>query len=76
MPEPERVTVELDAATAAMLRRRCVTRGGSLAAAAAAQLAEDARREMLGGLPAWYGRHEAEVLAAVEDGEAALSEAV
>jgi hypothetical protein len=31
---------------------------------------------MLGGLPAWYGRHEAEVLAAVEDGEAALSEAV
>jgi hypothetical protein len=72
----ERIEVEVDGPTAAMLRRRCLARGGSLADAAAAQLAEDARRELVGGLPAWYERHEAELVASVEDGEAALSEAV
>jgi hypothetical protein len=73
----ERIELAVSGATEAMLRRHpCVKRGGTLADAAAEVLAADAVRQLLGGLPTWYERHEVELLVAVEDGETALDEAV
>ena len=74
----ERIELAVSGATEAMLRRHpCVKRGGSTSADAAAEvLAADAVRQLLGGLPTWYERHEVELLVAVEDGETALDEAV
>ncbi|MGD9528711.1 MAG: hypothetical protein AB7I38_11565 [Dehalococcoidia bacterium] len=74
--QTERFEVVVDATTAAVLRRHCAARGRrSLGDAAADVLQEIARRELLGGLPGWQAAHAAEIVAAVEDGEAALAEA-
>jgi len=72
----ERFEVVVDATTAAVLRRHCAARGRrTLGDAAAEVLQESARRELLGGLLRWQATHAAEIFAAVEDGEAALTEA-
>jgi hypothetical protein len=72
---PERIEVELDSATAAYLRQRCVRRG-DLGAAAAAALHELAIADAARADAAWQARHTTEILTLVTDGETALDEAV
>ena len=74
MSEPvERLEVDVDATTAAYLRRRCVRRG-DLAGAAAAALHELAVRDAAASLARYHGSREAELLASLEDTDAALAE--
>ncbi|MGI9000373.1 MAG: hypothetical protein ACR2GH_01765, partial [Pseudonocardia sp.] len=71
----ERVEIDVDAVTAAYLRRHC-SRRGDLAGAASAALHHLAVTEAAEALASWYARHEAELLVSIEDGEAALAEVV
>lgn len=74
MSEPvERLEVDVDATTAAYLRRRCVRRG-DLAGAAATALHELAVRDAAGALARYHHSHEAELLVSVEDSDVALAE--
>lgn len=74
MSEPvERLEVDVDATTAAYLRRRCVRRG-DLSGAAAAALRELAVRDAAASLARYYRSHEAELVASLEDAEAALAD--
>jgi hypothetical protein len=74
MSEPvERLEVDVDATTAAYLRRRCVRRG-DLAGAAAAALHDLAVRDAATSLARYHQSHEAELLAGLEDTDAALAE--
>jgi hypothetical protein len=52
----EHLEVDVDATTAAYLRRRCIPRG-DLAGAAAAALRELAVRDAATSLAAWYAAH-------------------
>ena len=74
MSEPvERLEVDVDATTAAYLRHRCVRRG-DLAGAAAAALHELAVRDAAGSLARYHEARGAELLASLEDSDAALAE--
>ena len=74
MSEPvERLEVDVDATTAAYLRRRCVRRG-DLAAAAAAVLHDLAVRDAAAALARYHQSRETELLASLEDNDAALAE--
>ena len=74
MSEPvERLEVDVDATTAAYLRRRCVRRG-DLAGAAATALHELAVRDAASSLARYHQTREAELLVSLEDGDAALTE--
>jgi hypothetical protein len=69
----ERLEVDVDATTAAYLRRRCVRRG-DLAGAAAAVLHDPALRDAATSLARYHESREAELLASLEDTDAALTE--
>ena len=69
----ERLEVDVDATTAAYLRRRCVRRG-DLAVAAAAALHELAVRDAAASLARYHAPREAELLASLEDSDTALAE--
>ena len=69
----ERLQVDVDATTAAYLRRRCVHRG-DLAGAAANALRELAVHDAATSLARYHRTHEAEMLASLEDGDTALAE--
>ena len=74
MSEPvERLEVDVDATTAAYLRRRCVRRG-DLVGAAAAVLHDPALRDVATSLARYHESREAELLASLEDTDAALTE--
>jgi hypothetical protein len=74
MSEPvERLEVDVDATTAAYLRRRCVRRG-DLAGAAAAALHDLAVRDAATSLARYHESREAELMASLEDSDAALAE--
>jgi hypothetical protein len=74
MSEPvERLEVDVDATTAAYLRRRCVRRG-DLAGAAAAVLHDLALRDAATSLARYHESREAELLASLEDTDTALTE--
>jgi hypothetical protein len=74
MSEPvERLEVDVDATTAAYLRRRCVPRG-DLAGAAASVLHDLALRDAATSLARYHESREAELLASLEDTDAALTE--
>lgn len=74
MSEPvERLEVDVDATTAEYLRRRCIRRG-DLAGAAASVLRELAARDAATSLARYHRNREAEVLASLEDSDAALAE--
>jgi hypothetical protein len=74
MSEPvERLEVDVDATTAAYLRRHCIRRG-DLAGAAAAALHDLAVRDAATSLARYHQSHEAELMASLEDSDAALSE--
>jgi hypothetical protein len=69
----ERIEVDVDATTAAYLRRRCVRRE-DLASAAAAVLHELAVRDADTSLARYHPSHETELLASLKDSDAALAE--
>lgn len=69
-----RIEVEVDDATAAYLRGRCVRRG-DLAAAAAAALHELAVRDAARAMADWYARSAELLDALVAESDAALAEA-
>lgn len=69
-----RIEVEVDDATAAYLRRRCVRRE-DLAAAASAALYELAVRDAARAMTDWYARSPELVEALVAESDAALAEA-
>jgi|tagenome__1003787_1003787.scaffolds.fasta_scaffold13669052_1 hypothetical protein len=74
MSEPvERLEVDVDATTAAYLRRRCIRRG-DLAGAAAAALHDLALRDAASSLAHYHESREVELLASLEDTDAALAE--
>lgn len=74
MSEPvERLEVDVDATTAEYLRRRCIRRG-DLAGAAASALRELAVRDAATSLARYHRNRETEVLASLEDSDAALAE--
>jgi len=75
MAEPvERLEVDVDATTAAYLRR--CSRRGDLAAAAAAALHELAVKDAATSMAAWYTRHPGFAEDSVAETEQALDEAV
>jgi hypothetical protein len=70
MSEPvERLEIDVDATTAAYLRRR-----GDLAGAAAAALHDLAVRDAATSLARYHQSRQAELLASLEDSDAALAE--
>lgn len=69
----ERLEVDVDATTAAYLRRRCLSRG-DLAGAAANALRELAVRDAATSLARYHQTHEGEMLASLEDGDTALAD--
>jgi hypothetical protein len=72
--QPERVTVELDAATANYLRQRCMRRG-DLAGAAADALHQLAVRDAAEAMVAWEEAHPSFAENGVYESEQALSQA-
>ncbi|HEU0128688.1 MAG TPA: hypothetical protein VFQ48_08810 [Pseudonocardiaceae bacterium] len=70
----ERLEIELDPQTATWLRRRGTQRGGSLAAAAAAQLRADALADASRSMAVWYADRPGYVEDALTETAEALTE--
>jgi hypothetical protein len=76
MAEPvEHLQVDADPVVSAYLRRRCLPREDTAATAARA-LHELAMADAADRDAGWQHRHEGDIVALAEDGEAALAEAV
>ena len=75
MSETQRLEVDVDGLTSRYLeRRRCAGRQ-DVATAAGHALHDLALADEAARLAAWSSRHDAELLASIEDAEAALAEA-